>query len=213
MCVVVPKSGRLMPGPQSVSEDAGAAVGKGSLWQCVAILVWILSRNCSLAGLYVTTLKPNFFNNDGVLPDDVTLALVLLDWWRSHSTKVLVGEAVENMNASARVRADEFLIRSLVAEHIMRNNQRGESVMPAAIINKYCQLWFHRPICERVQNKLARLTWHFTDRKNFLRRFRREWGFRAGRIRSERVLSPVQIKESVFSVARLLDSVVLVVTK
>lgn len=182
-------------------------VHREARWHAVAVLVWLLSRNCSLAGLYVTSVKPTFFNNQGVLPDDTTLALLFLAWWRSLATKTLIDQAVDNENHDIRIRADEFLMRSLVAEYIMRENVGGGTVTPAAIINKYCKLWSYRSVCDRVQRKLARLTWHLTHRKNFLRRIRSEWGFRPGRIGTGRALSAAQITDSVFSVAsQLLES-------
>ncbi len=72
--------------------------------------------------------------------------------------------------------------------------------MPGAIVNKYCKLWSYRPLCDIVQRKVARLTWYLTDRKNFLRRFREEWGIRPGRFREARALSHDQIRHSVRSI-------------
>ncbi len=77
-----------------------------------------------MAGLYIVSHRPLFFNTEDGLPDDVTLVLLFLDWWRGDATKTLVDQAVDDMRNRLRIQADEFLIRSLVAEWIMKKKPK-----------------------------------------------------------------------------------------
>lgn len=171
--------------------------GCGDRGRSVAIVIWLLSRNIALAGYYVWSMHPDVFTDEESVPDERYLALVLLSWWGMAKPQRWVRAAVEDTNHKTRVLADEFIMRSLVAEHIFRQNALNKSVPPSAIITAYLRYWTYRPVPLAVQEKLVKLTYNKTDRKNLMRRLREEWHIRPGLVHPERSLSRDSVCRSV----------------
>ena len=178
--------------------------GSGARGRSVAIVIWLLSRNVALAGYYVWSMHPDVFTDEGDLPDEPLLALMFLAWWARPKTQRFVRDAVDDTNHKTRVLADEFLMRSLVAEYIFRQNALNKSVPPSAIISCYLRYWMYRPVPLVVQEKLVKLTYNNTDRKNLMRRLREEWKIRPGIVHPERSLSRDSVCRSVSIVARII---------
>ena len=171
--------------------------GCGDRGRSVAIVIWLLSRNVALAGYYVWSIHPDVFTDEENVPDESLLALVMLSWWAMAKPKRLVRAAVDDPNHKTRVLADEFLMRSLVAEYIFRQNALNKSVPPSAIINCYLRYWSYRPVPLEVQEKLVKLTYKNNDRKNLMRRLREEWNIRPGIVHPDRSLSLDSVCRSV----------------
>lgn len=183
-------------------HERGGQYGCGDRVRSVALVIWLLSRNINLAGYYVWTMHPDAFSDDANVPDDQILALLLLSWWKKASTQAWVRAAVDDPNHKTRVLADEFLMRSLVAEHIFRQNARNQAVPPSALITCYLRYWSYRPVPLAVQEKLVRLTYNKCDRTNFMRRLREEWHVRPGLLHPERCLTQAESHAAVGIVAR-----------
>ena len=62
----------------------------------------------------------------------------------------------------------------------------------------------YRPVPLVVQEKLVKLTYNNTDRKNLMRRLREEWKVRPGIVHPERSLSRDSVCRSVRIVARII---------
>ncbi len=103
-------------------------------------------------------------------------------------------------------------MRSLVAEYIFRQNALNKSVPPSAIISCYLRYWVYRPVLLAVQEKLVKLTYNNTDRKNLMRRLREEWQVRPGIVHPERSLSRDSVCRSVGIVATIIVHLSRVVT-
>ena len=131
--------------------------GSGDRGRSVAIVIWLLSRNIALAGYYVWSMHPDVFNDEENVPDEPQLALLMLGWWARAKTQRWVRDAVDDPNHKTRVLADEFLMRSLVAEYVFRQNALNKSVQPSAIITCYLRYWMYRPVPFDVQDKLVKL--------------------------------------------------------
>ena len=171
--------------------------GCGDRGRSVAIVIWLLSRNVALAGYYVWSMHPDVFTDEENVPDESLLALVLLSWCSKAKPQRWVRAAVDNPNHKTRVLADEFLMRSLVAEYIFRQNALNKSVPPSAIINCYLRYWSYRPVPLEAQEKLVKLTYKNNDRKNLMRRLREEWNIRPGIVHPDRSLSLDSVCRSV----------------
>ena len=118
-------------------------------------------------------------------------------------TQRWVRDAVDDPNHKTRLLADEFLMRSLVAEYIFRQNALNRTVPPTAIITCYLRYWSYRPVPFDLQEKLVKLTYDATDRKNLMRRLREEWHIRTGIVHPERSLSRDSVCRSVSIVATI----------
>lgn len=171
--------------------------GCGHRLRSVAIVIWLLSRNVSLAGYYVWSMQADVFMDDESVPDQEHLALVFLSWWTKPKTQAWVRAALDDPNHKTRVLADEFLVRSLVVENIFRQNARNQTVPPSALITCYLRYWSYRPAPPDVQEKLIRLTFNKSDRRNFMRRLREEWHVRPGVLQPERSLTQQETCASV----------------
>ena len=178
--------------------------GSGDRGRSVAIVIWLLSRNIALAGYYVWSMHPDVFNDEENVPDEPQLALLMLGWWARAKTQRWVRDAVDDPNHKTRVLADEFLMRSLVAEYVFRQNALNNLVQPSAIITCYLRYWMYRPVPFDVQDKLVKLTYNTTDRKNLMRRLREEWHIRPGIVHPERSLSRDSVCRSVGIVATII---------
>ena len=178
--------------------------GSGDRGRSVAIVIWLLSRNIALAGYYVWSMHPDVFTDEETVPDEPQLALLMLGWWARAKTQRWVRDAVDDPNHKTRVLADEFLMRSLVAEYVFRQNALNKSVQPSAIITCYLRYWMYRPVPFDVQDKLVKLTYNTTDRKNLMRRLREEWHIRPGIVHPERSLSRDSVCRSVGIVATII---------
>ena len=174
-------------------DNHGGAVmlpsGCGVRVVSVVLLIWILSRNPNLAAHYLLRRSTFAFSSDGVLPSNKCIALVFFDWWRHAAVRSVVENAIDDPNHRTRIAADEFLVRSLVAEFVFQQNVVGRSVQPGAVIGRYIEVWAHRPIPEAVQHKLVKLTYDSTSRSHFLRLMRDEWTMSPGPLSPERSLS------------------------
>lgn len=163
--------------------------GLGARLRSVAVVIWFLSRKCDLAGFYAWSCKHDVFGCEDGMPEEQILALTLFAWWRQRDVKKIVEAAMDDPNHRSRLLADEFLVRSLVAEFIFAQNARNQSVQPAAIIARYLRYWSYRSVPAALADKLVRLTHNMMDRKNFLRRFRQEWSVRPGPLLPDRGLT------------------------
>ena len=175
----------------------------GDRGRSVAIVVWLLSRNITLAGYFVWSMHRDVFNDEESVPDEPTLALLLLGWWARAKTQRWVRDAVDDPNHKTRLLADEFLMRSLVAEYIFRQNARNRTVPPTAIITCYLRYWSYRPVPFGLQEKLVKLTHDATVRKNLMRRLREEWHIRTGIVHPDRSLSRDSVCRSVSIVSTI----------
>ncbi len=72
--------------------------GPGDRGRLVAIVIWLLSRNVALAGYYAWSMHPDFFTDEGNVPDEPLLALMLLGWWARPKTQIFVRDAVDDTN-------------------------------------------------------------------------------------------------------------------
>ena len=170
----------------------------------VALLVWFLSREVKWALYFICFNYPHEFNEVAAPINFEAVALQLLDWWSDRLVGEAVGRALDEPNDRYRVMADEFLVRSLVAEFVVERNTVGEAVPPAAAINKYLRLWAQRPCPPRVQGRLAKLTWHRNARRKFGQIMRSEWLLEIATFRLARPLSPPETSHVVLFSERVL---------
>jgi hypothetical protein len=110
----------------------------------------------------------------------------LFSWFRLFAEDVL--QALGDIENRSRIRADEFLVRSLVAEFISEQNRKGLTVPTDTAIEMYLQYWTHRPCSLRVQESLMKLTHHRNTRRKFGQVIRAEWMLQFSVIKSARDL-------------------------
>jgi len=159
----------------------------------VAVLIWLFSRKPSLAALYLAARARTFQPQDGWLTSDIQVALKLFEWLRQPELRARVLAAFEHLGDRCRILSDQFLIRSLVAESVFRNNRRGLSVAAGTCISMYISMWSHRPCPPKVQGHLVRLTWRRNDRRKFTQLLRQEWFLTMAALPPRRSLGDAEI--------------------
>ena len=90
---------------------------KCTLRWSVAILIWVLSGSLPLAQYFLIDHRKHLLRVEEE-QDELVLALQLLAWWRLPEVTVSVEDALGDLSHKARIQADQFLVRSLVAEFV-----------------------------------------------------------------------------------------------
>lgn len=159
--------------------------------RAVALLIWLLSRDCKLAALYLNqTARTEGDGAKSLLEvGDDELAVMLLSYLKDASVCALLEQAVDDPEHKLRMQADTWLMKELLVEFIVKANNRGLAVQPGAIIATYLRYWSYRPTPVAIQEGLVKLTYCSSARKYFLRRLRSEWGLKTGPLNPCRTLS------------------------
>lgn len=143
-----------------------------------AAVVWCLSRSSSLAQLYIMSKGSTALSESDGVHGAARVSLVLASWVESYFTDVVAAASdLENLH---RRRADEFLVRSLVAQYISAQNKKGVALPVSDAVDLYLRLWTLRPVAECLKPVLMRLTHHRNSRRKFAQRLRREWMLELG---------------------------------
>ena len=108
----------------------------------------------------------------------------------AHAT---VQAAMADLADPRRQSADRWLIESLVAENISKQNSKGLAVPPDAVVSMYIRLWRLRPMAPGTAAELNQLESDVGRRANWGRSFRRRWSLEHGRLRNIRALSRADI--------------------
>ena len=164
----------------------------------VAVLIWLLSKSLPLTDAYLRSWsscpRPHLAEEQS----QETLILQLSSWLLTHPECVL--HALGNVEDIFRIRADEFLVRSLVAEFISEQNSKGLTVPTDTAIEMYLRFWAHRPCSLQVQENLRKLTHHRNSRRKFGVLLRAEWMLQFSVIKSARDLELDEIRSRAISV-------------
>jgi hypothetical protein len=137
-----------------------------------AVVIWFLSKSVTLAEVFLLSKGVSSVSH-GSSGDNTKTLLTLASWSCLHEARVL--DALSDMDNSSRVDADCFLVRSLVAQYIQHQNQKGLSVASREAIDLYLKCWTYRPVAEKMKVRLVRLTHHTNARRKFGQLLRREW--------------------------------------
>ena len=139
----------------------------------VSVLVWLLSKSLHLTGAYFRSCSSYPRSYLAEEQSHETLILQLFSWLLTYPECVL--HALGNVDDVFRIRADEFLVRSLVAEFISEQNSKGLTVPTDTAIEMYLRFWAHRPSSLQVQDNLMMLTHPRNTRRKFGELLRSQW--------------------------------------
>jgi hypothetical protein len=164
----------------------------------VSVLVWLLSKSLPLTDAYLRSSSscPRFDLAGDQSQETETLQLSR--WLLTYADCVL--HALASVEDTFRIRADEFLVRSLVAEFISDQNSKGLTVPTDTAIEMYLRFWSHRPSALRVQENLMKLTHHRNTRRKFGVLLRSEWMLQFSVIKTARDLEFEEIRARALSV-------------
>jgi hypothetical protein len=164
----------------------------------VSVLVWLLSKSLPLTDAYLRSSSscPRLHLAEGESQETETLQLSR--WLLAYADCVL--HALANVEDAFRIRADEFLVRSLVAEFISEQNSKGLTVPTDTAIEMYLRFWAHRPSSLRVQENLRKLTHHRNSRRKFGVLLRAEWMLQFSVIKTARDLEFDEIRARALNV-------------
>lgn len=104
------------------------------------------------------------------------------------------GNNVGNANDATYVRAARFLHEWQVAAWVLQQNAKGLVVPSGLILHRYVMSWGIGPHCASLTHHLWRLRDHVVTRKNWMRAFRLEWGFRWGTMKPRPELDPIALE-------------------
>ena len=152
----------------------------------VSVLVWLLSKSLHLTDAYLRSRSHMDLCHLAEDQSNDAQSETLFSWFRLFAEDVL--QALGDIENRSRIRADEFLVRSLVAEFISEQNKKGLTVPTDTAIEMYLQYWTHRPCSLRVQESLMKPTHHRNTRRKFGQVIRAEWMLQFSVIKSARDL-------------------------
>ena len=156
--------------------------------RATAVVIWLLSRRAALAHVFfLGTLRTKKGRRSPLglsVPE-----LVLAEWLLDPVAGPAVKAALRRLDHPVRMRADRFLVESVLVEYIRDQNSKGLTVDLAQAIVKYLALWTCRPCPIPLAQRLSRLVWDRGARKRFGRDLRRTWGLSIGALRWGRELS------------------------
>lgn len=138
----------------------------------VSVLVWYLSTSPLLAKVYASSRGSTSLDahNDA---DDTHCVLTMSSWLQEYDSKI--SAALRDIENPERIRADAFLVRSLVGQFLSLQNSKGISVSSREAIDMYLMLWTTRPVSEQYKDYLVKLTHHVNTRRKFIQTLKREW--------------------------------------
>ncbi len=152
----------------------------------VSVLVWLLSKSLHLTDAYLRSRSHMDLGHFAEVQSNDDESETLFSWFRLIAEDVL--QALGDIENRSRIRADEFLVRSLVAEFISEQNKRGLTVPTDTAIEMFLRYWTHRPCSLRVQASLMKLTYHRNTGRKFGQVIRAEWMLQFSVIKSARDL-------------------------
>ena len=162
------------------------------LTQFIGTVIFRLCGDANLAATWARQRLRKGWRNGCLVPAAV-LPLDIAAWERQHGTHPEVVAALSNLNHKWRIAADMWLVESLVAEDIEKQNSKGIAVAPTEALLSYMRKWAHRPASTITQAILTNLR-NSTDKQALWRRcFRRRWTLEWGRLHHHRGLSTADI--------------------
>ena len=188
---------RLIPSATDLVPDGAVCSSVGLLHKAAALLVWLLSMSPSLAASYVLSVSARQLCGPSESAGEASTVFRLLRWWQEVQVAALVDCAAVDCNHKVRVRADDFLMRSLVADFVSLQNAKGLPVPTEMVIQTYLRLWLHRVCPPRLQDRLVKLTYHYNTRRRFAVNFRAEWMLQHSTIQVARDLGHAEIGKRV----------------
>ena len=126
------------------------------------------------ATVYVKMHQQQHLSRTSRMPRNTTHATIL-SWQRQLRHTAEVEEACTNLAHPDRLRADSFLIESVLYEFVCQKSAMRLVVPSAMLISKYVLAWECRPMCEVTRRKLAALKEKRAHQKNWCQRFRHRW--------------------------------------
>ena len=130
--------------------------------------------------------------------DSVRGVLLLASWLDDAQVVGQVYASLLTLDNAYRIVADTFLVSSLLVDWITRQNDRGITVDLNQSIFKFIKLWSFRPMANRVEDRLVKLTWDRNVRRRFGVDLRREWLLSRSSFPESRDLPITVIKNRVF---------------
>ena len=139
-----------------------------------AAVVYELSQDTHWAVMYVKMQQRLNMHRTTRMARDIT-ANHIKGWWELLRNDKDFKAACTDVANAHRVKADTYLIESLLFEYVQENSMK-ELVIPSSVmLAKYMTAWEYRPMSEATKRKLADLRQSKTVRKAWCQRFRRKW--------------------------------------
>ena len=142
----------------------------------MALLVWFLSKQPSLAAVYIATRRREYDLNGYALSDERSCTCLLASWFLDDQVRRSVFAGLSDPNHPVRAVADAFLMTTLTVEYIVHQNEKGLTVDLQHAITHYLRTWSLRPTTPGQGRALARMAWHRHTRRRFGQQLRREFG-------------------------------------
>ena len=140
-----------------------------------SLLVWFLSSSLDLAILYLCKTDTERMHSLGFMTHPSSAALAMLDWLGEPETYQRFLRSLDELDNQDRQRADQFLMDTLVVQHIVQMNALGLAVDLPQVILVLLRLWAHRPRSQSANEHLCRLVWHRNSRHRYGQSLRRNF--------------------------------------
>jgi hypothetical protein len=163
----------------------------------VGNLIRLLSGSNALAQAYFTDY---LIRNRLVRLGDVgrLTPAVMQQWWHEPTVAWLGCRALAILDDDLRVKADKFLVGSLLSEWVLNTTRRGIVIPLHSLVEKYLRLWSLRPTSPQVSVWLDKLATDIPVRKRFGYQFRKMWAFQYGTLKIAKEISPDDLTRKAF---------------
>ena len=139
-----------------------------------AAVVYELSQDTHWAVMYVKMQQRLNMHRTTRMARDIT-ANHIKSWWELLRNEKNFKAACADVANAHRVKADTYLIESLLFEYVQENSIKDLVIPSSVMLAKYMTAWEYRPMSEATKRKLEDLRQSKTMRKAWCQRFRRKW--------------------------------------
>jgi len=158
----------------------------------VTVLIYWLCQDARLAAVWAQRQQDARRRHDGLWPATVT-PLHVGAWFQEYGDDPQVTTAMSSFSNRNRLKADVFLMESLVAEEIEEQNRKGLAMCPRMMMESYLRKWRARPRAETTEQWLVALQEDINLQNNWRKGFKRRWNLQWSNLPDAKCLGTKEI--------------------
>ena len=143
--------------------------------KALAVLVWMLSGDAKWAFVWIQQWQRLNMMRTLASPGQIT-EQILQQRRIQYGGATVMQEALRDLQHPWRIRADMFLVETLLYEEVLEQNQKGLVIPANSIPAMFIKKWHLRPAPQKVKDIMQRLQTNNKDfKKTWSRAFRHLW--------------------------------------
>ena len=159
----------------------------------MTVVIYSLCQDAKLAAIWAQRRQDTRRRHDKLWPVCVSQVQVGT-WFQEFGQDPRVKAALASFDHTDRIKADTFLMESLVADEVEEQNRKGLAMCPKLMLLSYLRKWNMRPRSQDTEEWLAALQADKTKQDEWRRGFRRRWKLEWSNLPEARCLGKADIK-------------------